>query len=90
MNQLNFFTNDRYSLLKILYDNQVEIKDEYYISLSQQELADIAHHSKAKVNKMLNELKSSNYVESYKNTRGKYILTDKAQKVINLIEKTII
>lgn len=29
------FTNDKYRLLKFLYDNQIEIKNNKYIALSQ-------------------------------------------------------
>ena len=34
------FTNDKYKLLKFLYDNQIEIKNNKYIVLSQQEIAE--------------------------------------------------
>ena len=40
------FTNDKYKLLKFLYDNQIEIKNNKYIALSQQEIADSLHFSK--------------------------------------------
>lgn len=35
------FTNDKYKLLKFLYDNKIEIKNNKYIVLSQQEIADV-------------------------------------------------
>lgn len=85
---LLFFTNDRYGLLKLLYDQQICIKDESYVSLSQQEIADLLHYSKLKTNKILNELKDLEFVTPFRNTRGKYALTDKANKLIQLIENT--
>lgn len=83
-----FFTNDRYELLKLLYDQQIKVKNESYVSLSQQEMADILHYSKLKTNKILNELKDNEFVGTYKNTRGKYILTERAIKIIKVIEDT--
>ena len=77
------FTNDKYKLLKFLYDNQIEIKNNKYIALSQQEIADSLHFSKNKTNKIMQELKKDNF----NNTKGKYIITDKGNKVIAVIEK---
>ena len=51
------FTNDKYKLLKFLYDNQIEIKNNKYIALSQQEIADSLHFSKNKTNNIIQELK---------------------------------
>lgn len=75
---LTYFLNDRYELLKLLYDNQLEVKGDTYISLSPQEIADIAHYSKLKTNKIINELKDLEFVVPYRNTRGKYALTERA------------
>lgn len=85
---LLLFANDRYALLKILYDKQIRIKDGSYTSLSQQEMADLLHFSKLKTNKILNELKDLEFVEIYKNTRGKYALTERAIETIQIIENT--
>ena len=45
---LESFANDTFRLLKSLKENQVKVKGDYYISLSQQEIADINHMSKLK------------------------------------------
>ena len=37
---LEYFINHNYKILKFLYDNQIQVKDEYYIVLSQQEIAE--------------------------------------------------
>ena len=81
------FTNGKYKILKFLYDNQIEIKNNKYVTLSQQEIADSLHFSKNKTNKIIQELKKDNFIDSYNNTKGKYIITDKGNKVIGVIER---
>lgn len=81
------FTNDKYKILKCLYDNQIQVKNDKYIALSQQEIADIVHFSKNKTNKIIQELKKNNFINSYNNIKGKYIVTKKGYKVIDIIEK---
>lgn len=81
------FTNNKYKILKFLYDNQIEIKNKKYVVLSQQEIADSLHFSKNKTNKIIRELKKDNFIDSYNNTKGKYVITDKENKVISVIEK---
>ena len=79
------FTNDKYKLLKFLYDNQIEIKNNKYIALSQQEIADSLHFSKNKTNKIMQELKKDNFIDTFNNTKGKYIVSDKGNKVIEIV-----
>lgn len=86
---LVFFTNDRYHILKILFDNQVFIKGDQYINLSQQEIADIAQFSKLKTNKIIRELIGSGYVHLYMNKRGKYALAEEALRVIKVFESNL-
>ncbi len=83
---LELFANDKYFILKLLKENQITIKDETYISLSQQEIADLAHKSKLKTNRILNELIEAGFLTS--TIRGKYYLTDKAYKAIDTLETT--
>lgn len=80
------FTNDKYKLLKFLYDNQIEIKNNKYIVLSQQEIADSLHFSKNKTNKIMQELKKDNFIDTFNNTKGKYIVTKNGEKVVKIIE----
>lgn len=84
---LEFFSNDRYSILKLLSENQVTIKESSYVTLSQQEIADMAHFSKLKTNKLLNELIQDGYVGLFNGKRGKYMLTEKGLKVLHTIQK---
>jgi len=85
---LEFFTNQRFEILVLLKENQVKIKDEEYVPLSQQEIADMAHFSKLKTNKILNELIDFDYVIPYMNKRGKYALTERGNKIIDLFKNT--
>ena len=87
---LQEFANDRYNLLKLLYDNQIKVKDDFYIPLSQQEIADIAHYSKIKTNRILNELINMDCLITYQSKRGKYAITDMGHKILILIQKVII
>ncbi len=80
---LELFANDKYFILKLLKENQITIKNETYISLSQQEIADLAKKSKLKTNRVLNELIENKYLVS--TARGKYSITDKGLKVIEVI-----
>ena len=84
---LEFFANDRYIILKLLLDNQIQVKDDFYVSLSQQEIADMVHFSKLKTNRLLNELINQKFVQYYNGKRGKYIITEKGYKALHLIRK---
>ena len=84
---LEFFSNDRYSILKLLFDNQVKIKNDSYVPLSQQEIADMAHFSKVKTNKLLNELIDNGFISFFNGKRGKYAITNEGYKVLQLIQK---
>lgn len=84
---LEFFGNDRYVILKLLNDNQIKVKDDFYVPLSQQEIADVAHFSKLKTNKLLNELIDGGYICYFQGKRGKYAITEKGFKVLRLMQK---
>lgn len=87
MLSLELFVNDKYKLLKFLYDNQIQVKEDYYVTLYQQEIADILHFSKLKTNNIIKELRMNNFIDIYNNKRGKYIITKIVNKVIDIIEK---
>lgn len=80
------FTNDKYKLLKFLYDNQIEIKNNKYIVLSQQEMADMLQTAKLKVNLTIKEFKECGFIENYKGKRGKYVFTDKRSRILRFFE----
>ena len=84
---LDIFSNDKYQILKLISDNHIQIKNEIYTPLSQQEIADLAHMSKLKTNKILNELKTGGFIDYYKGKRGKYVVTDDGKTVIDIISQ---
>ena len=87
MYTLEYFGNDNYKVLKFLYDNQIQVKDKYYIVLSQQEIADMVQFSKLKTNGIMQDLKRKGFIDNYKKKRGKYIITDIGKQVIELMSK---
>lgn len=72
-----FFVNDKYRVLECMANRQISVNNEQIVKLSQQEIADILHFTKTKVNTIIGELKNNGYVVQL-TTRGKYTLTDKA------------
>lgn len=87
MFNLEYFGNDNYKVLKFLYDNQIQVKDKYYIILSQQEIADMVQFSKLKTNGIIQDLREKGFIDNYENKRRKYIITDIGYKVIELMSK---
>lgn len=87
MFNLEYFGNDNYKVLKFLYDNQIQVKDEYYIVLSQQEIADMVNFSKLKTNGIMQELREKGFIANYENKRRKYVITDIGYKVIEEMKK---
>ena len=72
-----FFVNDKYRVLECMANRQISVNNEQIVKLSQQEIADILHFTKTKVNTIIGELKTNGYVVQL-SVRGKYSLTDKA------------
>lgn len=81
---INLFLNDYYELLKLMHDNEAVILDEKIIPLTQLQIATTLNCSKMKVNSMFSVLQKEGFVEQ--KSRGKYILTDRAESIIETIE----
>ena len=84
---LRHFKKLNYKVLKFLYNNQIQVNDEYYIVLSQQEIADMVQFSKLKTNGIMQELREKGFIANYENKRRKYVITDIGYKVIELMSK---
>lgn len=84
---VEFFVNDRFKVLEILNQYQMQVQEAKFSPLTQQEISEILHCSKAKINQIINELIDSGYIEFYNNTKGRYVITNKANKVLHLIQK---
>lgn len=79
----DFFVNDRYHILKVLYENQVTIGENVFTPITQEELATMTKWSKAKVNKVLNELIDNGYVTVFSGSKGRYQITNNGMGIIN-------
>ncbi len=82
---LELFVNDNYKLLKLLYDNQTVILGEKVVPLRQIEIANTLGYSKMKTNAIFVKLQEQELIKQ--EARGKYTLTEKAEKIVKYIEK---
>lgn len=80
-----FFVNDKYRVLECMANRQISVNNEQVVKLSQQEIADILHFTKTKVNTIIDELKSNGYIVQI-SPRGKYTLTEKANSEIKKVQ----
>ena len=78
------FLNRYYDLLKLMHENEAVILDKKIIPLTQMEIADSLNCSKMKVNSMFAVLQKEGFI--VQQTRGKYVLSGKAEIIINAIE----
>lgn len=82
-----FFVNDKYRVLECMANRQISVNNKQIVKLSQQEIADILHFTKTKVNTIIGELKINGYIVQL-STRGKYALTEKANYEIQKMQNT--
>lgn len=87
--KLEQFANDKYKILKVVFDNEIKVNSDAYTNLNQQEIADIAKFSKKKVNILVNELINDGFLEKFNDLRGKYKLTAEGIKVISLMQNIV-
>lgn len=73
----DFFLNDKFKVLRCMAARQISVNGNMLIKLSQQEIADILHFTKPKVNSIVKDLKGAGYLVQH-SARGKYSLTPKA------------
>jgi len=84
MENLYFFINERMKVLIELDKHQIEIAGVKICPINQQEISELVECSKVKVNQVIKELIDKGYVEIY-HTRGRYVLTEKANRAIKII-----
>lgn len=86
LNDVDLFLNDNYQVLMVLYSHQQKVNGNVFTAITQQEIADNIDFSLMKINGIISKLKKAGYVNSYKNSRGRYQLTKKAYLLIENIE----
>lgn len=87
INDADMFLNDNYLVLIFLYNNQQKINNHIFTAITQQEIGESLDFSLMKVNAIMKKLKANGYITAYRNSRGRYQLTDKANTLINGIKK---
>lgn len=83
-NMVELFTNDKYRVLKMMYDNQAFLLGKKVVPLTQGEISSALSFSKMKTNAIFVELQKEGFI--VQETRGKYLLTEQAEQVIKKIE----
>ena len=83
---VNLFTSDSYRLLCLLEDLQAETLDGKRVRESQEEIAQLFHVSKGKLNPLMQALVASGCVQKYR-ARSGYTVTPLGEQVVECIGK---
>lgn len=81
---VNLFTSDSYRLLCLLTDLQTDTLDGKRVRESQEEIAELFHVSKGKLNPLMQSLVASGCIEKYR-ARSGYMVTPLGARVVELI-----
>ena len=81
---VNLFTSDSYRLLELLVSLQTNTLDGKRVRESQEEIAELFHVSKGKLNPLMQSLVASGCIEKYR-ARSGYTVTLLGKQVVELI-----
>ena len=81
---VNLFTSDSFRLLCLLTDLQTDTIDGKRVRESQEEIAELFHVSKGKLNALMQSLVASGCIEKYR-ARSGYTVTLLGKQVVELI-----
>ena len=81
MNEVLGFVNEKMKVLLIFKENQLEIEGKNICPLNQQEIANLVHCGKLKVNQIIKELIEGGYVEMV-HAKGRYLITSKGFEIL--------
>ncbi|MBQ1450084.1 MAG: hypothetical protein IJF97_05185 [Eggerthellaceae bacterium] len=81
---MNLFTSDSFRLLCLLTDLQTDTIDGKRVRESQEEIAELFHVSKGKLNPLMQSLVASGCIEKYR-ARSGYTVTLLGKQVVELI-----
>ena len=81
MKEVLNFVNEKTKVLLIIKENQSEIEGKNICSLNQQEIANLVHCGKLKVNQIIKELIEEGYVEML-HAKGCYFITNKGYELL--------
>lgn len=83
------FANEKFFVLNQLNSMQLQYKKEKYVSITQQELADVCHFSKKKTNDYVKWLIENGFVCNYNNKKNKYQITEKGKSLIKIMKREV-
>ena len=81
---VNLFTSDSYRLLRLLSDLQTDTLDGKRVRESQEEIAELFHVSKGKLNPLMQSLVASGCIQKYR-ARSGYTVTPLGAQVVEHI-----
>ena len=81
---VNLFTSDSFRLLCLLTDLQTDTVDGKRVRESQEEIAELFHVSKGKLNPLMQSLVASGCIEKFR-ARSGYTVTQLGKQVVELI-----
>ena len=82
MLQSSIFTNVRFDVLANMYDRRDQ---KNRVAVTQEEIAEDLNLCRATINRTLLELKSHSFIVSDRNKVGRYIITKRGRKVVEVI-----
>jgi DNA-binding MarR family transcriptional regulator len=82
---VDIFLNENYKVLNLMYGHECDIGGKKICPLTQKEIAEMMDLNIMTINKIIKKLKSSDYIEPYNNSKGRYVLKDKAYRFIKTI-----
>lgn len=84
MSSLNSLINDKFKVLLCLYDY---MGPDNYSRITQQEISEKLEINRVTINKFFKELSESGFIEIDTRHLSKYLITEKALKIINTIRE---
>lgn len=81
---LQYFIKDKYSVIKVMIENEVLLKGKNIVPLSQDDIAELTKFSKAKVNDIVNDLISHKYITFISN--GRYTVSNSSKRIYKYLE----
>lgn len=86
--KLRQLSNETYSVLEYMKSVEVNYKGEFIVIESQQDMAEILHIGKVKINKIIKQLVEIELIVKYTGN-GKYKITDLGNRVIKKMSSNI-
>ena len=83
MNNVEYFLNDNFKILKCLCENEITLQGKKVVSLSQNDIAKETNLSKGRVNKTLKSFSEMDLIRMA--SAGKYVIYKKGHEIYDLL-----